>query len=487
MTARTISPDDGTWQSRFAARSLVVLSALLALPFYVVLTDQGWTFAPLLGFDRKLTLASVGIPLGMIGIALIALALAAEVVRGRRIWNDTPSRLALALLIWMTAVAVYGMSISDRPLLTASYLVQSALPLIVFLAVRHVSLSAADIRRALGVFAVMAALSVVLIEGLALLKLRSYAPINAWSHVQESFYGAKNIHPAVIAVALAITLAGLSTARTPRDRAIAWIILGILSTFLLVIWSRSGLALMAGLAAVWCISMAIAKFRGHPVNVSNIQIAGIAAVFAAATAFNLLGGGVSLRSTPGDQKAAIEAATKPQPPRKFKNPNYKPTVRRIPKISTEEELRAIRERGDERRRELFYGALHRIAASPIVGDAFNVVSADALPGDVKAHGSKLYPSHNQFADLAIRAGLPSLGLFLALCASLLHGLWTRRGPTVPGNLAQNAILLLVLVLAASMTQLYFIVTQSAASLFMVFALALRAEPHSGPGSASGPV
>ena len=121
--------------------------------------------------------------------------------------------------------------------------------------------------------------------------------------------------------------------------------------------------------------------------------------------------------------------------------------------------------------------MERISQRPLFGDAFTPVPSSELSIGRGGASLRLFPSHNQFTDLALRAGLPATLFFVGLLGSIAMGLWRNRDASFLGKVRENALILLAMLTLACMTQIYFIVTQPAVAIFMLLALGLRTWPN----------
>ncbi len=475
--------------AKIPAASLYLMSALLALPMYIVVTPAGPTFGPLLALEEKLTLPTSGFTIALAGIALVLLAAAATVLKHRRLVWDLPVILALSTVAWMSLAMVYGAYGNPDWRLNALFYVQSVLPFLTFAAVRQLPLTKIQVRRALCIFAVASSLSAALIVGLLAYYAQFYVPIIAWSYVQEAFYSAKNLQPVIVAIGLGVVLASLSVRAPPLTRTKGFFLFLLSATFVFAIWSRTGLAVILGTVAIWSCLQAYRAVKGVP-DAPSWPVIGLAGAFVLVGAgVNYWAAGIALRSVEGP--SVLHPTPRPPPPVRpapkppqlrpgqkppAPKPLPKPPAPYVPQVTSAEHLHDIQERGDARRWQLMVHAIDRIRQRPIFGDAFTPVPSSEIPIGTGGASLRLFPSHNQFTDLALRAGLPATLFFVGLLCSIAVGLWRNRDATFLGKVRENALILLAMLTMACMTQVYFIVTQPAIAIFMLLALGLRTWP-----------
>lgn len=111
---------------------------------------------------------------------------------------------------------------------------------------------------------------------------------------------------------------------------------------------------------------------------------------------------------------------------------------------------------DQNRVDLARDAGGRLGSSPWVGDAFRP-SGDSLAGGATASFDRLFPTHNQYLDYALRGGFPAAVLLVAVLAAtawLALRRWRGRGADrAPAN-AVVCLAFLAALVPGALTELY---------------------------------
>lgn len=478
--------------TRIYSLTLLGLAASLPTPFYFVTTDAGLVFAPSLAFDEHITPTGFGLHVALVFLALLLPLAMVRLFKARMKLHGPASWVALALVAWLTAVAIYGVYASDRPTISFMLYVQAAIPLIFFIAVANIPIEERWVRRILITFPIASAVSILLLTASFLWLLSYNTPVRSWLFLQEAFFGIKNIQPAVSAVAFTVILACLSCEKPPLSRSILWLIFVIHAASLLMIWSRTGLVLIGIMFTVWWVWMAAQAIKIKQLRYMAPTLLASGVIMAAAGIANLTFAGVSLRpeqpptlankdlsnprtTSPAVQSLQLPPSAKPQIPAQDVRPNQSAPQRstssaKIPPPSSDAEKEKSYAGTDHRRWALLVDAIQKIHERPIAGFAFQPLPPGSVLFGVKVKSHKLYPSHNQYTGMAIRAGIPAAIMFIALLVALLLTFAPKGSSAFNGRLAQTASALLIGLLPASFFQLYFVVSQSALSIMILFSI-----------------
>ena len=465
--------------------ALEFFAFLLMTPFYFVWFDGGFTFAPLLAFDYIYTKVSFGIPVVLAGIVLLGLLFIYRFANRQISFRQLPAILALALIVWMTAVLLFGLK--EKVGLTFAIYMQTALPIMVLVILLTHPFSPSTMKRALLIIPIVGALSIVLQIGTYIYLLSLHRPYTAFSYLAEAYYATKNIFPVIVAAGLTIILWQFSRARRDLSPVLLWILFVIHAAYILIIWSRSGMFSIGLLFGMW---LTIEVFRKKWTKKFAIErlILTVIMLSMAVTALRI--GGISLRQialTPAATHTVIALKTKHSIQFASIGPHVKNlvaaqfellsanTTTQKKKILTQTEMEELvikgLKSGDSRRLLLIKGGIKRILASPITGDSFNALPPGTIVAGKEVKSHKVYPSHNQFIDIAIRAGLPAVILYSILLLVLAIRLW--KGFRNGSELALVALYFLITVMFANMFQTYFMVTQSAVVIFLLVVMAIR--------------
>jgi len=507
------------------AFAVLLLAVLLTMPLYFVTVPDGIAFAPLLAFEAGRVLPAFGIPLAVLGIVFLGVVwlirLAQHRLRVQR--NSRVLFVALALIAWMATVAAYGAAISDRPIATAALFGQTVLPLLAFVAFLTIPLDRSSAERAVLAIPVAGSVSIVVMLLAAVYFFQRYPPLPAFAYLAEAFYSAKNIHPVVVAVGLAILLAELSMGAARAFSGVAlWGMLLIHAAYLLILWSRSGLLMIGTVLFLWLVREGTIAIRGRRFDARFwIPRASATSLLAVFTALSFTVAGLSFRSvgtelttvssvpegettvgTPSPQLAepaessetaratpgkrvdeSSEAETDPAASARQQsvgtgNGTSEATQAGQDRKNVDRRSRAAEalQAGDSRRVKLVEGGLALVRDNPIGGVAFNPMPPGSVVYGRLESDHKLYPSHNQFVDFAVRAGVPALLLYIALLASM--GVELRRSASIAGRgtfegeVRMAALFVLVAAAASTVFQAYFVVTQPALLIFLLCGLAL---------------
>lgn len=468
------------------------LAASLPTPLYFVTTDAGLAFAPSLAFDNRVTPTGFGLHVALVFLAPLLLLSTVHSFRARVKIHGSASWIALSLLIWMTAVATYGIYTSERPIFSFMLYAQAALPLIFYIYVSNINIEQKWARKTIIIFPIMSSISLIIVGAVFIYLLIHNTPIRSWLLLQEAFFGIKNIQPAISAVAVSIILACLSSEDPPLSRILLWVIFLIHAASLLMIWSRTGLVLIGIVFAVWWVWIAAQSIWTKQVRrrVPTLLASGL--IMAVAGIANLTFAGVSLRPeqptieaskdmlNPRPKSPAVQTS---QPARSAKlqssrqdslrkqptpQPSTLPSKNSPP--SSEGEIEKNLAGTDNRRWALLVDAVEQILERPVAGFAFQPLPPGTVLFGVKVKSHKLYPSHNQYTGMAIRAGIPAGIIFIALLFSFFWTYASKGGARFNGRLSQTATALIIGLIPASFFQLYFVVTQSALSIMLFLSM-----------------
>ncbi len=465
--------------SRIDAAALALTAGLLATPFYFASSSGGIVFAPQLAFDKHYTETGFGITIGLFGIALLAILIVTRLAQARIQLKSRPIHIVIALIVWFTAIASYGFLTSPDPVLSMAFYVQTIIPLGVFMAALSLPVEDTDIRAVLLTFPTVGAISILLIVASLGYQLSFRDPIEAWAYTQEAFFGVKSIQPAVALVGFAVILAEFGASDRRVSGGLLWMLFAVHAIYILTLWSRTGIAIFGIVFGLWWLREVRRSYRGQSKWYLAIITGSVMATMAIG---NIVIGGTSMRPTVASSLDLTQAAplkmTQHLPPPGITISSLKPVLAGAmdtPKAG----LGNYTNRSDERRLQLLFDGIDRLLESPLVGDAFQPVPPGEVIEGRAVKAQKLYPSHNQYVDIGIRAGLPAVVLFLTLLMSIGVSLWRRRGNDFFGQMARVSLFVLVALLVANFFQIYFIVTQSAAAIYMLFGLSLRHEVRPG--------
>lgn len=450
------------------AFALLLLTATLPIPLFVVLTDSGLTLAPLLVFEQGVIRPRFGFPIVLLSIGFICAVWLLRLLQGKlQEPNWKVLAFAAALAAWMTVAVVYGLVTGDRPVMSFALYAQALLP--VFMLVLAMTLPIRDdtVRRALLLVPIVSSISVAVILVMAAYLFSAYSVRPGWSRLAEAFYSIKNVHPAIIAAALAVLFAQIASAKRDLPNWSIWAMLTINGAYLLINWSRTGLVAIVLVTALWAIHMTLRAWQKR--TLLSIQATGAAAILAAFTLSSLTFAGVGLRdATRLPPKTPVIADVDKQGGKPTDSVNTR-------SIEIEEDLGELAADYDQRRVRLLSIGLERVSNNPLVGDAFVPLT---LGSDVAGRPSRgnMFPSHNQFLDIALRAGVPALLLYLALLGYIgftCFRVYRSAQGTFGGEMAVCGVFLLAAIVAGSMFQSYLIVTQPAVLLFVILGLSMR--------------
>lgn len=457
---------------RYIRRALLSIAMLIALPIYVVKTEDGITLGPSLMFDSVLTRPSFGLAIAVFLLLPLLPYLAVQSIphfwRGIKDGNKTLI-FASTLLIWMSMAVIYGASTGDQPLMSGLFYAQTILPLVVFLVFYLVPVGPGVVDQMLKVFVVASSVSIAIILLALVILLGIWRPLTAWSFVQEGLYGVKNIQPAIVLISMAICLTALSAFSNGDGNRARPFAVGLFFSccFLMVTWSRVGVVAAVALMAIWVALELSDRRLGSVRHATNLWLAAVSGAMALVVAVNLTVGGVTLR-TSANQLYSWSVI--------FKSFGIN-LDRREDKIievdGDDDELERKLEGGTARRQTVMLAAIKRIVERPVFGDSFRPTSDGDHLISVRRSGGKIFPAHNQYLDLAIRSGVPALLLFLGLLASIFVELKKGFGPDFLGKLRRMGVVLLVLFAVAGLGQLYFVVTQASVAFFIFLGLILN--------------
>ncbi|MGE0583707.1 MAG: hypothetical protein AB7O39_01060 [Flavobacteriaceae bacterium] len=480
--------------ARIYSMTLLGLAITVATPFYFVTTDSGLTFAPALAFDNRVTPTGFGIHIALVFVALL-LPVSAIRAFADRLWLRGPATwIALALVVWFTVVGVYGVYTSERPTISFLLYGQAVLPLLLFIAVANTPIEENWRLRVIFALPIASAASIILLGAAFLWQLSFNTPVRSWLFLQEAFFGVKNIQPAVSAVALAVVLAGLSSVKAPISRRALWFLFAVHAASLLMIWSRTGLVLIGVMFAVWWVWTAAEAVTSSRMRSLAPTLLATGLVMALCGIANLTFAGVSLRPEQPQAGVRQEASVPPPKPQEQRSRPGNTTDSTQGARSTQPLPTAPRNTGgpsktvaettesenlagtDNRRWALLVDAMQRIRERPMVGYAFQPLNPGTTLFGVRVKSHKIYPSHNQYTGMAIRAGIPASILFVALLITLTLALKKAHQRTFEGRLAIGASALIIGLIPALFFQVYFIVSQSATVIMLLFAILLTHAP-----------
>ena len=474
---------------------LVFLIVLLATPFYIVSNSGSLVFAPLLAFDYVYSPPSFGFPLALAGIAAVGIRFIYRLVSFNVNLKQTIVILTLTLIGWMTGVLIYGFNAQFS--YSVMFFIQTILPLGLLISLLTIPLSHFAIKQALLLVPLIGSASIVLILlATAYFLSQPYPATVAFAYLAEAFYASNNIQPIVVLAGFVILLWQFSLAKRHFSDFVLWFLLAIHIAYILVMWSRSGLLAIIILATLWSASelirknwtskfllerglIAVALFGiiGAHLTVDNLNFRKVLSVSTNQETVKTKSSSkkVSVKDKKISNNGALQLA-----PANVPNPNIIKKQKDVEQHKTKKQIDIAQRKtkkqnanfkSTQRRLELFLTAGSRILSSPITGDAFNTLSSNTMVAGRLLKRINIYPSHNQYLDIAIRSGLPALALYLALLFVIANNLW--KGFLAGSEFALTAIFFLVAVMTAALFHAYFVVTQSAAIIFFILAMALK--------------
>lgn len=442
---------------RLNSFALVVLAALLPIPLYVVSVEGGFTLAPLLGFDNVYTRAGFGLPVAFFAIILVGLLWLLSFVRNPSIILHWLVAVVAAVFLWMLLVAVYGIISSERPVVTASLFIQTVLPLVAFAMLLTLPVEPEAIQWSWIAIPIAGSISTAFVLLAASYYLSHYELRYGWALLGEAIYGVKTTYPPLVAAGIAVILSQLSSRRRLLPGWILWAMLTVQLAFVLVNWSRSGLVSIFLVCIFW-LSYVVIRDRRLPA-----RAIGAAALIGIFFYGGLFVAGQNLRA---EVRQSVIAQNSDREIAQAAEPSMEGTA------DTDHEPQ------DARRFLLLKGAIERVAAKPIAGDAFNPLPPGTIIGGVELRSHVSYPAHNQTLDIGVRSGIPGILLYGAFLLSLTIALWLkfwRNRGTDTGEIAIAALFVLVAVTAASQLQAHLVVTATAVLTYMISSLGLRIE------------
>jgi len=458
--------------------ALLLLTATLPIPLFVVLVDSGLTLAPLLVFERGVVRPRFGFPIALLPIGFVCAVWLLRFLQGKLQkpnWNVLA--FAGALVAWMTVALIYGLTVGNRPIMSFALYAQALLPIFMLMLAMTLPAPAQAVRRALLLVPVVSSISVMVIFAMAAYLFSSYTVHQGWSRLAEAFYSIKNVHPAIITTALAVLFAQIASAKRDLPAWAIWTMLMVNGAYLLINWSRTGLVSIVLVTLLWVIHMTVRAWKQR--SLLSIPATSAAVILAAFIVSSLTFAGVGMREAarlPPKTPAIVDVE---------KNGDYGDGVKTdiapdpfvTHSIEIEENLGELAGKYDQRRLKLLILGLQRVVNNPLVGDAFVPLTLGSEVAGRPSRGN-MFPSHNQFVDIALRAGAPALLLYLTLLGYI--GLTCFRAyraaqGTFVGEMAICSSFLLAAILAGSMFQSYLILTQPAALLFVILGLAIRTD------------
>lgn len=410
----------GSRQQRNLTRTL---AALFALPLFFTLDGD------ILAIE--LTKAMPSPPddsiLPPISIGLVAAPLLYTLQsRERNLPNGYgTARKAIHVTIAVFTIALLAGLVQGGGWLTAAFYLQTALPLILLLALFRRQYSMVDV--AFGMV-LASALSLTVILGWAILFDRSYpGDLETARHLATAIHGFKAYYPFVLAATTVLAI----THRRQLPRLSIYFALCLLLV-LPVIYTRTGLVMiLLAVALPWFMGASRMDARSRTVIFFVLIISAVA--FAA---------DLGARGVIGQRSDATES--------------------------------------NARRIDLLSAGLSRVAGNPFLGDSFLPYAGELNIVD-RRQGVRLFPAHNQYVDFALRGGLVALGGLLMLLALLLWAPHLSSAlRTSPTELARRAV---VCIFAVGMVaHLYFV--EPAAFLPFCFIAACSSWRYASGDSAS---
>ncbi len=479
------------------ALALTALAFLLPLPFYFVTVGGRFIFAPFLAFKDPLTIRAIpqglGLPIAILAILPLVALFALRLVQ-RRIGGPLglPATVLIAMTVWMSATAAYGLTVRHQPMSSALLFAQTVLPGAVFLASWKLPVSPETLRRCL--------LQIPLVGGVSIMVMFAIHLFYRFGHglptrqilevTPKIFYSAKSVQPIVVLVGLTLLLGQLAARRRGISSPTLWLLLIVHASYLLLLWSRSALLMFGIVVSLWLADQIIRAIsrrdRSRRFWLQRLGLVALMLLFATAS---LTVGPIPSRSSRIHASRARESAAAK-------------AAASAETTSVEVDVGEAGERGLEapaandppsdrtRRARLLRGAIDLVRRSPVIGEAFNPLPPGSIVVGRRVKRHRLYPAHNQYLDLAIRSGLPALALFSAFLIAAGSGLW-RNSRDPAGDLGAETgravTYLLLAVAVGSMFHLFFVVTQSAVLLYFAIAATLRlsqARIRSRPASAA---
>lgn len=406
--------------SRFDDRVVGAVALIAALPLFWDVNHNELTLLRLVtGTSDEDVAPSTRIHLVVPLVALLGLL---ALLRRRPSWLSPLSLLLWGILASFTVAVIWGYT-QGAGLIGVLFYAQTVVPLVAWLAVFRLGATQRTIARS-----VMA--GVIVTGVLAIGYTAMHGGIGSAYYSSRAFEAFvpqyRSYYPVLVALAVACAVTHWRS-----DRWLAVPTLVLAAALLPIMWSRAGIAmvLVAAYAALYLLVLRRPDWR-RLVTVTAGVVA-VTAVFGAVLAT------VGL-ATQRTQLSDIQAS-------------------------------------DQKRIDLARSAGARLRESPLTGDSFRPAGSD-LAGGVTASFDRLFPTHNQYLDYALRGGLPALLLLLALLgltAWLALRVWwrTRRGPLPVTGITTLAFL--AALVPGALTELYISQTWSGVVIMMCLGHAAR--------------
>lgn len=400
--------------SRRADRLLGLVVLIAVLPLFVDVSQRSVPVLQLVtGFgdtDVAGTRLHVVLPL------VLVLAIIGVLRRAPSLWRPLPVIVILLFAVFTSAIT-YGL-LHGAGLVGFVFYVQTVVPLVAFLAMYKLAPTPRTLARAVMVGVLFVAVS-------ALIYTAFHGGIdNAYYtsiELEDPFPQYRAYYPALVALAVALAVAYV---RTDRYLSIATIAVCLL--LIPIMWSRAGI-LMVVVALLgsmfWC------HFRGMSWR-RRLQVSAATGVVLGALAAITVSVGLSAQRTVLNDL----------------------------------------ESSDSDRVSLAKESSERIWQNLVFGDAFRAHSSE-LVGGAEATFDRLFPSHNQYLDFGIRAGLGAVVLlvvFLAATALFLFVRWLKDPPETFNPLYGATLGFLMAVVPAGLTELY--ISQTWTGVVIMFVL-----------------
>ncbi len=511
---------------------LIIFAVLLALPFSFVLVDGGFTFAPFLAFDDVLSKGGFGIPIAIVGIAGIGLIFLVRLIQKQINFAQALTVLSLVLIVWMVVVVLYGLlTQSDYILLV--FFIQSIMPICILVALLTLPFSNATIKSVVFIIPVVGSGAIVLLLLVAGYFISQYAPIVAFNHLAEAFYGTKNIQPIIVATGMMVILWQFSLAKRDFSEKFLWVLFIIHASYNLIIWSRSGLLVSGILFGAWlCSELVRRKWTKRflveksvmavvmlgmvviSLTIGGLSVRPITHLYLGQENGNVVNKGVTQPAQPGQENGNVvnkDVAQPAQPGQENGNVVNKDVAQPAQPAQPAQENGIVvnkdvaqegqpgqengnvvnkdvaqggqpgQERsnkiykdlrfGEQRRKRLFIAGVKRIMSSPVVGDAFTPLARGTEVQGRVVQTQKIFPSHNQYLSIAIRAGVPALLLYLGVLFTMGTMLWRnfRNG----SEIALVALFFFAGIMVSNNFQVYLMVSHSASVIYLIMAMSLR--------------
>lgn len=403
------------WRDRSRAASWLVLAS--ALPLFVDVPSMRLTVLNLLWSTPARSAAQSGTRFHLAFIA-IAILVTVSILRREPASLPRPDwQLVAALGLTFTVSVITGLATGAGPI-AVIYYGQTVIPLLAWFCAVIVGLRpdhvAVRVVQAVTVTTAVTVAYSMLHGGLGGAFRSSIALENSIPQYRSYF-------PALQAIAAAFAITYLR-----RHRRLAVVSLACTAASLPFMWSRGGLA-MIGIAAC----LAYLLMPGEVLSRRRlVRVAVLGAAGATGVVLILKVGIVGQRGVLSDLSAS-----------------------------------------DSTRIDLARAAVDRIAASPLVGDAFRPYS-DQLVGGRTADFARLFPTHNQYFDYGIRGGvLAGLLLIVILALSLWRCVAGLRRRNLAPEFFGGALAGLVAVAAGCFGELYITQTWTGSVVMIVAATA----------------